>query len=165
MQPIHLSTNWFCHSSHVLWGMPIFLLITKDTDDHHFVMNLFNTHRRLVYHIVRDYCGPREPDIEDAIGVVLERMLIKCALLRAVEESKQKSYLATLVTHTCLTLLRQNDPHVEVLPQEDLEAIPDPSDLHHTVFDYANAQALLDTIRGLKPREKQLLAPCGSAVL
>lgn len=157
MQPIHLSAKLFCHSRHALLCTPIFLLFTKDNDDHHFVMKLFNTHRKMIYSIARNFFAPCEQDIEDAISAVLERMLLKCALLRAVEESKQKSYLSTLVTHTCLTLRRRNDAHLEILDPENLEAIPDPSDLHQIVFYYADAQSLLDAIRGLTSLEKQML--------
>ncbi len=138
-----------------------FLRPLNDNSGRDFVQSLYDEYKALKYMVACKYFKGSPADVEDAISDVLERMCRYVNNFKAVERNKMKAYVISVTENACKQiLLRQNRLHPEgaqAVAPEIAESMPDPIDPYASVFDQANAVQLLESLKGLSDKEKELI--------
>lgn len=149
------------HACAVSVWIPVGILALRNDEDRQFVTRIYMEYRELMYKVARKQFGSHEADIEDAMSAAVEQMCMYVESLRTVEEGNMKSYVLRVMGNVCRKqrmAQRARDAHRDCAASEEtIENIADTDDPYASVFDHADAVALLASFTGLSEREKELI--------
>lgn len=141
--------------------LPLAMLALQSDEDRAFVEKLYFEYRGLMYAVARKYFGNRPSDMEDAIATALENMCAYVEDFRAVEQSNLRNYVLATIGNICrrqVMAMNKRDSLIDyTATAERADRIPDPDDAYASVFDHADAEALLASMDALSEREKDLI--------
>lgn len=141
--------------------IPLAIMALHSDEDREFVEKLYFEYRGLMYVVARKYFGNRPSDIEDAIGSALENICAYVDDFRAVEHSNLRNYVLSTIGNICrrqVMAMNKRDSLIDyAATAEKTDSIPDPDDVYSSVFDHADAEALLASMDVLSEREKDLI--------
>lgn len=141
--------------------LPLAMLALQSDEDRAFVEKLYFEYRGLMYAVARKYFGNRPSDMEDAIAAALENMCAYVEDFRAVEQRNLRNYVLATIGNICrrqVMAMNKRDSLIDyAATAERTDRIPDPDDAYASVFDHADAEALLASMDALSEREKDLI--------
>lgn len=141
--------------------LPLAMLALQSDEDRAFVEKLYFEYRGLMYAVARKYFGNRPSDMEDAIAAALENMCAYVEDFRAVEQSNLHNYVLATIGNICrrqVMAMNKRDSLIDyAATAERTDSIPDPDDAYASIFDHADAEALLASMDALSEREKDLI--------
>ena len=103
--------------------LPLVIMAIEDEDDKAFMTWLYLQYRRLIYSEVRKIIGNTD-EVEDLLQSVVEKLIEKLPLLRAMEQSKLVNYIISTAKNTAYNSLRGKDRGIL---WEEQEALADPA--------------------------------------
>ena len=103
--------------------LPLVIMAIEDEDDKAFMTWLYLQYRRLIYSEVRKIVGNTD-EAEDLLQSVVEKLIEKLPLLRAMEQSKLVNYIISTAKNTAYNSLRGKDRGIL---WEEQEALADPA--------------------------------------
>lgn len=103
--------------------LPLVILAIEDENEKAFMTWLYLQYRRLIYSEVRKIVGNTD-EAEDLLQSVVEKLIEKLPLLRAMEQSKLVNYIISTAKNTAYNSLRGKEQ--EIL-WEDQEELVDPA--------------------------------------
>ncbi|MBR1710062.1 MAG: sigma-70 family RNA polymerase sigma factor [Clostridia bacterium] len=141
--------------------LPLAILMIESDDDREFVTRIFTEHKRTIYYAAREYFDKDDNEIEDVIGITVERICKYCSQVRKIPESKMRTYIISMTGNVCRDMLRKRKKRSDLfdysISDKSLESIPSEYDLEATVFDIASAKELINAFDQLPVKERELI--------
>ncbi len=142
--------------------IPLAILIIEDDSQREFLTEMYLQYKPLLYKTAIKFWGKNQAEVEDAVGVSIEKMCRFCSAFQAVESNKRASYIVTVVGNVCRDRLRalnkQRGVYDEHFNENEIEQLPGTDDIHSIVFDRIYAVELLDSFEKLNERERLLIS-------
>ena len=141
--------------------LPVSVLMIENDNDRDFICRLYIDYRRLMFAVAYEYFNENDSDIDDAVGMTIERLCRYCSTVRKIPEERLKPYIVSVTGNVCRDLLHKRKRLGEIIDtsctNEMLEKIPDSHNSIETVFDQASAHELIAAFELLPLREQELI--------
>lgn len=141
--------------------LPISILMIETDDDREFICRLYIDYRKLMFAVAYEYFNENDSDIDDVVGITVERLCRYCSTVRKIPENRIKQYIVSITGNVCRDLLRKRKRLGDITDtsytDKMLEEIPDSHNPIDTIFDQASAQELIAAFDLLPLRERELI--------
>lgn len=76
--------------------LPISILMIETDDDREFICRLYINYRKLMFAVAYEYFNENDSDIDDVVGITVERLCRYCSTVRKIPEDRIKQYIVSI---------------------------------------------------------------------